>query len=58
LITQLAPRADRQRLEWYTDTTSIIGRNAIQFQNGLSVPEFLQLYGTETQCEEALAKIR
>jgi transposase-like protein len=35
-----------------------MGRNAIQFQKGLSVPEFLQLYGTETQCEEALAKIR
>jgi hypothetical protein len=35
-----------------------MGRNAIQFQKGLSVPEFLQLYGTETQYEEALAKIR
>ena len=35
-----------------------MGRNTIQFQKGLSVPEFLQLYGTEVQCEEALAKIR
>ena len=33
-------------------------RNVIQFQKGLSVPEFLQLYGTEAQCEEALAQIR
>ena len=35
-----------------------MGRNTIQFQKGLSVPEFLQLYGTVTQCEEALAMIR
>jgi hypothetical protein len=35
-----------------------MGRNIIQFQTGLSVPEFLQLYGTEAQCEEALAQIR
>ena len=35
-----------------------MGRNVIQFQKGLSVPEFLQLYGTEAQCEEALAQIR
>jgi hypothetical protein len=35
-----------------------MGRNAIPFQKGLSVPEFLQLYGTETQCVEVLAKIR
>ncbi len=42
----------------YTGTTSILGRNTIQFQKWLSVPEFLQLYGTEVRCEEALAKIR
>jgi hypothetical protein len=35
-----------------------MGRNTIQFQKGLSLPEFLQLYGTESQCEEALAQIR
>jgi transposase-like protein len=35
-----------------------MGRNAIQFQKGLSVPEFHKLYGTEAQCEEALVKMR
>jgi transposase-like protein len=35
-----------------------MGRNAIQFQTGLSMPEFQKLYGTEAQCEEALAQIR
>jgi hypothetical protein len=29
----------------------------MQFQKGLSVPEFLQLYVTETQSEDAPAKI-
>ncbi len=31
-----------------------MGHNAIQFQKGLSVPEFLQLYGTESQCVRKL----
>ena len=35
-----------------------MGRNAIQFQKGLSVPEFQKLYGTEAQCEVALAQMR
>lgn len=35
-----------------------MGRSAIQFQKGLSMPEFQKLYGTEAQCEEALAQIR
>ena len=35
-----------------------MARNAIQFQKGLSVPEFQKLYGTETQCEDALAQMR
>ena len=35
-----------------------MGRNAIQFQKGLSVPEFQKLYGTEAQCEDALAQMR
>ena len=30
--------------------------NYIQFQPGLSMPEFIQQYGTETQCEEALIR--
>jgi len=32
--------------------------NKIQFQPGLSMPGFIQQYGTETQCEEALVKAR
>jgi hypothetical protein len=35
-----------------------MGRNAIQFQKWLSFPEFQQRYGTEAQCEAALAQIR
>lgn len=30
----------------------------IQFQKGLSIPEFLEAYGTEEQCLEALCKMR
>ena len=33
-------------------------RNTIQFQKGLSLREFTQLYGTEAQCESALEKAR
>jgi len=29
-------------------------KNKIQFQKGLSLPKFLNSYGTETQCEKAL----
>jgi len=32
--------------------------NRIQFQKGLSLPEFQSLYGTEKQCEAALEKTR
>ncbi len=32
--------------------------NRVQFQPGLSMPEFIKLYGTETQCETALARAR
>lgn len=32
--------------------------NRIQFQQGLSLPEFQSLYGTEEQCEAALEKAR
>ena len=35
-----------------------MSRSAIQFQKGLSLPEFLRLYGTEEQCEAALEKAR
>lgn len=30
----------------------------IQFQQGLSLPEFQRLYGTEEQCEASLEKVR
>ena len=32
--------------------------NRIQFQAGLSSPEFIQLYGTEENCEAALEQAR
>ena len=32
--------------------------NRVQFQQGLSMPEFFQQYGTEAQCELALEKER
>lgn len=32
--------------------------NRIQFQPGLSMPEFLKGYGTEAQCEQALEDVR
>jgi hypothetical protein len=32
--------------------------SAIQFQKGLSLPEFQRLYGTEDRCEAALKKAR
>jgi hypothetical protein len=32
--------------------------NRIQFQPGLSMPEFFKLYGTELQCEQALEGAR
>jgi len=35
-----------------------MARNGIQFQKGLSLPEFQRLYGAEEQCEAALEKAR
>ncbi|MFM8545715.1 MAG: transposase, partial [Vulcanococcus sp.] len=35
-----------------------MARSAIQFQKGLSLPEFQRLYGAEEQCEAALEKAR
>ncbi len=32
--------------------------NRIQFQVGLSMPDFLKDYGTEAQCEQALEAMR
>ena len=32
--------------------------NAIQFQHGLSLPEFQALYGSEDQCERAVVAAR
>jgi hypothetical protein len=32
--------------------------NRIQFQPGLSLPQFMEFYGTEKKCEAALEKTR
>lgn len=32
--------------------------NSIQFQHGLSLPEFFKRYGTEQQCVAALEQVR
>ncbi len=37
---------------------TIMAMNRIQFQPGLSMPEFLKDYGTEAQCEQALEVVR
>jgi transposase-like protein len=35
-----------------------MSKNPIQFQKGLSLPEFLEKYGTDKQCQESLIKLR
>lgn len=35
-----------------------MAKNKIQFQRGLSLPQFLSQYGTEQQCREALFRMR
>ncbi|MBA3029323.1 MAG: IS1595 family transposase [Desulfobacteraceae bacterium] len=35
-----------------------MAKNMIQFQKGLSLPEFLSIYGTEVQCHQALFRMR
>jgi hypothetical protein len=35
-----------------------MARNPIQFQPGLSLPAFLEQYGTESQCQTALLQHR
>ena len=37
---------------------AIMAMDRIQFQPGLSMPEFLNDYGTEAQCEQALEAAR
>lgn len=37
---------------------AIMAMNRIQFQPGLSMPEFLKDYGTEAQCEQMLEAVR
>jgi hypothetical protein len=32
--------------------------NRIQFQSGLSLPQFMELHGTEAKCEAALEQAR
>ncbi len=33
-------------------------KNKVQFQKGLSIPEFIDQYGTEEQCQQALFQAR
>jgi len=35
-----------------------VAKNSVQFQTGLSLPKFLERYGTEAQCREAVFKLR
>ena len=35
-----------------------MAKNRVQFQPGMSLPEFLQDYGSEAQCRQALARMR
>lgn len=35
-----------------------MSRNSIQFQKGLSLPKFVETFGTEQQCRDALFKMR
>lgn len=35
-----------------------MSKNAIQFQPGMSLPTFLERYGSEAQCREALMRMR
>lgn len=35
-----------------------MARNSVQFQKGLSLPDFLAAYGTERQCHDALVKMK
>jgi transposase-like protein len=37
---------------------AIMGMNRIQFQPGMSQPEFLKCFGTQAQCEQALKQAR
>ena len=43
---------------WCINTSTAVARSTIQFQKGVSLPEFQRLYGTEEQCEAALEKAR
>lgn len=42
----------------FTFGSSVMAMNRIQFQPGLSIPEFFKLYGTEPLCAEALESSR
>jgi hypothetical protein len=50
--------ADRNVVAIQPREGAIMAMNRVQFQQGLSMPEFLQDYGTEAQCERALEGAR
>lgn len=58
LITQLAPRRAASPHRLVRIYRLVMALNAIQFQKGLSLPEFQRLYGTEELCQGALEKSR
>ena len=43
---------------WCINTSTAVARSTIQFQKGVSLPEFQRLYGTEEQCEAVMEKAR
>lgn len=54
----LVSLADRRVVAIDQHKVGIMAMNRIQFQPGLSMPEFLKDYGTEAQCEQALEALR
>jgi hypothetical protein len=43
-------------MDWYANTSQVMSRSAIQFQNGLYLIEYYRLFGSGEQCEAALEK--
>jgi hypothetical protein len=55
---QLMSMTQRRLIVTEQPEVTTMAMNRIQFQPGLSMPEFLKDYGTETQCEEAVEQTR
>ena len=48
----------RRNLVSSLDGVNTMAFNQIQFQHGMSIPEFLRSFGTEAQCAEAIKSVR